>query len=94
MVRLIGALALVLLIATPSLAQQFLVKTHSVPTVTAAQLASMLGRPDLVILDVRTPYDWKESDAKIKGAVREDPMKSITWMGKYPKEKTLVLYCA
>ncbi len=64
------------------------------PMMTTAQLSSLLAKPDLVILDVRTPYDWKKSDAKIKGAVREDPMKLGTWMSKYLKDKTLVLYCA
>ena len=64
------------------------------PMMTTAQLSSLLGNPDLVILDVRTPYDWKKSDTKIKGAVREDPMKFGAWIDKYPKEKTLVLYCA
>ncbi len=64
------------------------------PMVTKEQLSSMLGKADLIVLDVRTPYDWKKSDAKIKGAVREDPMQSGTWIGKYSKEKTIVLYCA
>jgi hypothetical protein len=31
---------------------------------------------------------------KIKGAVREDPMKPGQWMDKYSKETMLVLYCA
>jgi rhodanese-related sulfurtransferase len=31
---------------------------------------------------------------KIKGAVREDLEKVDTWMNKYPKDKTLVFYCA
>ena len=69
-------------------------RAADVPMMTTAQLSSLLGNPDLIILDVRTPYDWKKSDAKIKGAVREDPMKFGAWIDKYPREKTLVLYCA
>jgi hypothetical protein len=31
---------------------------------------------------------------KIKGAVREEPDKIDSWMGKYGNDKTLVFYCA
>jgi rhodanese-related sulfurtransferase len=61
---------------------------------TDEQLLSMLGKPDVVIIDVRTNYDWDHSNAKIKGAVREEGMKFGSWMKKYPKDKTIVLYCA
>jgi rhodanese-related sulfurtransferase len=58
------------------------------------ELKSMLGSPGLVVIDVRADGDWKSSTLKIKGAVREDPEKVDTWMSKYPKDKTLVFYCA
>ena len=58
------------------------------------ELNAMVGSPDLVIVDVRAPGDWKDSDLKIKAAVREDPVAVETWAKKYPKDKTLVLYCA
>ncbi len=87
--RLAWVLLITLIVACSGLS-----RASDAPMITKEQLSSMLGRPDLVIVDVRTPYDWKKSDAKIKGAVREDPMKPATWMGRYPKEKTLVLYCA
>ena len=55
----------------------------------------MMGNSDTIILDVRAPQDWKGSDRKITGAVREDPRNEITaWMDKYPRDKTIVLYCA
>jgi hypothetical protein len=38
--------------------------------------------------------DWADSDLKIKGAVREDPKVFESWANKYPKDKTIVLYCA
>jgi rhodanese-related sulfurtransferase len=48
-----------------------------------------------VIIDVRTDWSWKETDKKIKGAVREDSLAEVkTWAPKYPKEKRIVLYCA
>ena len=65
------------------------------PRITKEQLLSMVGNPDVIILDVRESGSWKGSQWKIKGAVREDPAKDAkTWAGKYPQDKTLVLYCS
>ncbi len=69
-------------------------KTGDTRMMTATQLLPMLGKPDLIIIDVRTSYEWDKSKVKIKGAVREEGMKFGSWMNKYPKEKTIVLYCA
>jgi rhodanese-related sulfurtransferase len=64
-----------------------------VPRITKEELKSLLGNPDVIILDVRLKEEWKESKWKIPGAVREDPKKDInTWADKYPKDKTLVFY--
>ncbi len=65
-----------------------------VPRMTRDELKAMLGNPDLVILDVRAKKDWKDSDSKIQGAIREDPDSVKSWAEKYPKDKTFVLYCA
>ena len=66
-----------------------------VPRTTKEEVKSMLGKPDLIILDVRAAQDWKDSEWKIKGAVREDRRgESSEWMDKYPKDIILVLYCA
>jgi rhodanese-related sulfurtransferase len=73
--------------ATPAAAQD-------VKRMTIEELKGMLGNPDLVIIDARKDGDWKLSKVKIKGAVREDLEKVDTWMNKYPKDKTLVFYCA
>lgn len=64
------------------------------PRMTRDELKAKLGSPDLVILDVRARSDWTGSDRKITGAVREDPGAFSAWAGKYPKGKTMVLYCA
>jgi rhodanese-related sulfurtransferase len=61
---------------------------------TTEDLKARLGAADLVVIDVRAEGDWKESDLKIAGAVREDPTGPDKWAGKYPLEKTFVLYCA
>ncbi len=65
-----------------------------VPKITPEQLKGMLGDPTVIIIDVRLGPDWTDSDAKIKGAVRENPMEVDSWMSKYHKDKTLVFYCA
>jgi rhodanese-related sulfurtransferase len=69
-------------------------KSPEAPRMTKDELKAMLGSPDLVIIDVRIQKNWEESDVKIKGAVREDPEAFDSWAKKYPKDKTLVFYCA
>ena len=65
-----------------------------IPMMTKDQLKSMLGNPDLTIIDVRYGLDWTESDMKIQGAVREDPVNVKSWADKYAKNRLIVLYCA
>jgi hypothetical protein len=64
------------------------------PRMTKDELKTLLGNPDLVLLDVRAEKDWKGSDLKIEGAIREDPGQIKSWSEKYAKEKIIVLYCA
>ena len=74
---------------------QVIVTDTKVPRMTKEELKSFLGNPGIVVVDVRIAEDWKRSDSKIKGAFREDPEQdSRTWASKYPKDKTLVFYCA
>ena len=66
-----------------------------VPKMTKEELKSLLGNPDVSIIDVRVEDDWKEAKWKIQGAVREDSEKDInTWANKYSKDKTLIFYCS
>jgi hypothetical protein len=66
-----------------------------VPRMTKEELKSLLGNPDVIVLDVRIAGEWKRDALKIQGAVREDPEKDYkTWASKYPKDKTLVFYCS
>jgi len=69
-------------------------KSADAPRMTKEELKAMLGNPDLIIIDVRYGRDWTDSELKIKGAVREDPETFDSWAKKYPKDKTLVFYCA
>jgi phage shock protein E len=65
-----------------------------VPMIGVDQLDKMLGRPDVMIIDVRAPADWASAGVKIAGAVRKDPKDIDSWVGELPKDKDVVLYCA
>jgi len=56
------------------------------------ELKNRLEDPNLIILDVRRPQDWKKSGIKIKGAIQENPYKFESWYSRYPKTKTIILY--
>ena len=62
--------------------------------ITKEDLRNMLDNPAVTVIDVRVGVAWKSSYAKIKGAVWEDPGEVEAWAGKYPKNRTLVLYCS
>ena len=64
-----------------------------IPRLSAEDLQAMMGRKDLVIVDVRPQQQWENSTKKIPGAVHEDPSRVSSWAQKYPKdEATIVLY--
>ena len=84
------AIFTIVLLLTTSLT----VSAASVPLMSTEELKSRLGDADLVILDVRGSWDLVKSDNKIAGSVRAEPGGAKQWAGNYPKEKTIVLYCA
>ncbi|MCK5551622.1 MAG: hypothetical protein KAJ09_00665 [Deltaproteobacteria bacterium] len=63
-----------------------------VTRISVEELKAMLGNPDVIILDVDREGNWEDRDRKILGAVRENPKEIESWMNRYPKDKTLVLY--
>jgi hypothetical protein len=79
--------ALILLPALPAFAQK-------VPTMSASDLAAQITQGEVIVIDVRMEVEWQSSTQKIQGAVWEDPRYFAQWAEKYPKEKTIVLYCA
>jgi hypothetical protein len=88
----IGVFFIILFISVQCLAMG---KSIDVPRISKEQLRSMLGRPDVVILDVRIDSEWKTAKWKIKGAVRFDPEQNLDSLAeKYPKDKILVFYCS
>ena len=81
------ALAVLLLLSGTDVSAQ-------VEKMSKEELKGMLGSKELVVIDVRVGKDWDASEIKIKGAVREDPKNLDSWAAKYPKDMTLVFYCA
>ncbi len=66
-----------------------------VPRMTKEELKPLLGKADVIIIDVRAGSDWNGSKEKIQGAVREDPNRNAKlWAGKYSPDKMIILYCA
>ena len=65
-----------------------------VPSLSVHQVKQMMGRPELIIIDVRKNLSWWQSTTKIPTAVREDPSKVDEWAQKYSKDQTLIFYCA
>ena len=55
-------------------------------------LRDMLAQPDVMVIDVRTAKDWKNSDLMIQGAVRRSPEEFKYWAGALDRENQLVFY--
>ena len=69
-------------------------KADDTHAMTKEQLLPLLGKPDVIIIDVSSNEGWDSRKEKIPGALREEPMKFESWMNKYPKDKTIILYCS
>ncbi len=82
-----GLAVMVLMIIPASFAK-------GVPKITKEELQKIISDTDVVIIDVRKGKDWKSSEFKIKGSIRENPKKLEAWIDKYSKDKKIVLYCA
>lgn len=68
--------------------------SKTAPRIELDKAKSMLGKADVEFIDVRLKKDYKKAELKVEGAVREHPDKVNEWMKKYPKDKTLIFYCA
>ena len=73
---------------------EVMVSEGGVPFISRNALRARLDDPSLAILDVRKMADWTDSNAKIKGAIRENHWEVEKWASKYPKEQRIVTYCA
>jgi rhodanese-related sulfurtransferase len=68
--------------------------TTKVPRISKEKVKAMLGKPNVIVVDVRVKPDWEKSGHKIKGAIREDPKTVEKWYSRFPKNKALIFYCA
>lgn len=68
--------------------------SDEIARITVYQVKKLLGRPDTVLIDVRTHRNWWRSSKKIPTAVREDPARVDQWRAKYSKDQTLIFYCS
>ena len=70
------------------------VLAEPVSMMSTAELKDRLGDSDTLILDVRFGNDWTGAQEKIPGALRADPRKYQEWVGIFPRNNTIVVYCA
>jgi 3-mercaptopyruvate sulfurtransferase SseA len=91
---ILAVLAAVLFLAASANAAKHSEKKSfpDIPRITKDQLMEKLADPEVILLDVRPEQQWKGTKLKILGAIHEDPTAIESWAGKYPKDKTIVLY--
>ena len=66
---------------------------EQVPRLTKDAVKEMLGKPDVVIVDIRYIKQYEDSDKKIPGAVFVQPESFDDFVKKHPKkDATYVLY--
>lgn len=70
-----------------------LAEAAGITLISKDQLRQELSNPEVTVLDVRVDSEWNSSQWKIQGAKRESPADVGRWMNRYPKDKTIVLYC-
>jgi hypothetical protein len=93
MMRILGALIVVVLAGMfPWQAPAVAASGDDVPRMTKEELKTLLGSPEVVILDVR--LGGGNAPKKITGSVFEDPENVSDWAPKYPKDKKIILYCS
>jgi hypothetical protein len=83
---LIGIISLSMMIPVATAGSQ------EVPRISKERVMEIMDQPGVVVIDVRTEGQWKTAEAKVKGADRQNPMDFAA--RRYPKNQTLVLYCA
>lgn len=89
---LIAMLAVVLMLVAMSGYTAPPASVEQVPRLTKEQVKDMLGKPDVVMVDVRYIKQYEQSDKKLPGAVFVDPERFDEFVKNYPKDKTYVLY--
>jgi hypothetical protein len=88
-ITILSAFILVILIISFQVGQ-----TEEIPRITKEEAKEILDNPHVIFLDLRAGSDWRASDMKIMGAIREDPRNLEGWIANYDRQKTYILYCA
>ena len=66
---------------------------EQVPRLTKEQVKEMIGKPDVVIVDVRYIKQYEQSDKKLPGAVFVQPENFDEFVKNHPQKDTAyVLY--
>jgi predicted sulfurtransferase len=65
---------------------------EQVPRLTKETVKEMIGKPDVVIVDIRYIKQYEQSDRKLPGAVFVQPEDFDEFVKNHPKDKTYVLY--
>jgi 3-mercaptopyruvate sulfurtransferase SseA len=65
---------------------------EQVPRLTKEAVKEMLGKPDVVIVDIRYIKQYEQSDKRIPGAVFVQPEDFDEFAKNYPKQRTYILY--
>ncbi len=89
-----GALIIASCLAVVLLSSAIVTAYQKVQMMGIDELKTVLDNPDIAVIDVRTGIDWNSSEWKIRGAIREDPLDVDKWSARFPKDKTLIIYCA
>lgn len=71
----------------------FTAAEEDIRRISKEDVKELIGTPGVTIIDVRYQNTWKKSDTKIAGAVREHPNEIGSWVAKYDKNSTIILYC-
>ena len=64
------------------------------PRMSKEGLRPLLGLENVVVIDTRLPGDWGASQGKILGAHRRSADEVASWAPDFPKDATIVVYCA
>ncbi len=89
---LISALVAVLLLIALAAYSAMPTTVEQVPRLTKENVKEMIGKPDVVIVDIRYIKQYEQSDKKLPGAVFVQPEDFDEFVKNQPKDKTYVLY--
>jgi rhodanese-related sulfurtransferase len=84
-----AVIILVVMMALPVYAEE----DEDIRRIQKEEVKTLIGKPNVTLIDVRYDKNWKKSDMKIAGAIREHPNEIGSWAGKYAKDRMIILYC-